>query len=101
MLDGRNNECSQSLWMWHLGIWFRGGCGGAGLLLDLEILEGFSKLNSSVIPHWLPQLPWLLSHVCSDQDGCKSHLGSGWECQCSHPGTKELGALSPIPKSCI
>lgn len=45
MPGGGNNECSQSPWMWHLGIQFRGECGGAGLLLDLEILEGFSKLN--------------------------------------------------------
>lgn len=64
----------------------------------LEILEGFSKRNGSVIPHWFPQLPWLLSLVCSGQDGCKSHLGSGWGCECSHPGAKELGALSPVPQ---
>lgn len=33
-------KCSSGVWIWHLGIWFKGAYGGAGFVV-LDDLEGF------------------------------------------------------------
>lgn len=80
MLDGGNNECSQSVWTWHLGTWFRSECGGAGLsfrLADLGRLfqtEQFCDfpLASTASPAPCPGLQW--SELSS---GCWNWVSGG------------------------
>lgn len=32
-------KCLRGVWIWHLGIWFKGDGGGAGLSVGLDDLE--------------------------------------------------------------
>lgn len=40
MMESLPLEVLRSVWLWHLGLWFRGDYSGAGLMVRQEELEG-------------------------------------------------------------
>lgn len=43
VLKGLIKTDSKNMWMWHLGIWFSSEHDGAGLIVELQDLGGFSQ----------------------------------------------------------
>lgn len=46
------SRLSKSTWIWHLGSWFSGDCGGAELVLGLDDLGGIFKPEKLNVLGW-------------------------------------------------